>query len=161
MEKMMPLKGNATPRIPECHPDRKHLARGMCVRCYDTWRNKLPGRREKHNQAARKYNRNNPEKRREAHRKNLYGISEIEIKKIYERQNGICKICGIKEAKHFDHCHKTGTWRGLLCGTCNLGLGLFKDNPLILMRAAKYIEENTSVIPNTGHNVNEPFRRED
>src|SRR5271157_6126803 len=26
-----------TPRIPTCHPERKHKARGMCFYCYDKW----------------------------------------------------------------------------------------------------------------------------
>jgi hypothetical protein len=30
--------------------------------------------------------------------------------------------------------------RGLLCNECNLGLGLFRDNSLILQRAARYID---------------------
>ncbi len=33
----------------------------------------------------------------------------------------------------------SNTFRGLLCNNCNLGLGLFKDNPINLRRAFGYI----------------------
>jgi hypothetical protein len=39
-----------------------------------------------------------------------------------------------------DHCHQTGTFRGLLCHLCNKGLGLFKDRPDTLLAAARYLQ---------------------
>ncbi len=39
-----------------------------------------------------------------------------------------------------DHCHKTGKIRGLLCASCNGGLGLFKDNPQALANAILYLK---------------------
>jgi recombination endonuclease VII len=60
-------------------------------------------------------------------------------------QGGVCKICKQppKDGKrlHTDHCHKSGRIRGLLCETCNWGLGHFKDNPELLRKAAEYLEE--------------------
>jgi hypothetical protein len=38
-----------------------------------------------------------------------------------------------------DHNHKTGVIRGLLCKTCNVGIGYLKDSPLLLMAAADYL----------------------
>jgi hypothetical protein len=40
-----------------------------------------------------------------------------------------------------DHCHKSGQIRGLLCNACNKGLGLFKDSPIILEKAIKYLNQ--------------------
>jgi hypothetical protein len=41
---------------------------------------------------------------------------------------------------HWDHDHKTGLFRGWLCSGCNTGLGMFRDNPESLRRAALYLE---------------------
>lgn len=56
-----------------------------------------------------------------------------------------CAICGTTDwggrfkRPHVDHCHETNKVRGILCNTCNVGLGLFKDNPTLLRSAAKYL----------------------
>lgn len=50
----------------------------------------------------------------------------------------VCAICGVK-AQALDHDHKTDLIRGVLCNSCNWGLGHFKDNPELLYRACKYI----------------------
>lgn len=71
-----------------------------------------------------------------------YGISVDDYNQMYEFQNGRCAICGTwYEKLSVDHDHRTGKVRKLLCGTCNTGLGLFKDNPKILKMAATYIDD--------------------
>lgn len=40
-----------------------------------------------------------------------------------------------------DHCHITGKIRGLLCHRCNRAMGLLKDDPLLLRKAAAYLEQ--------------------
>lgn len=60
-----------------------------------------------------------------------------EYEQLLEDQKGECKICSSKighvscNGKNarlaIDHCHKTGKIRGLLCGKCNMGLGLLED----------------------------------
>lgn len=58
-----------------------------------------------------------------------------------------CDICGGppmgKQSFHIDHCHTTNTFRGLLCHQCNIGLGNFKDNPELLVKAIAYLKEHT------------------
>lgn len=54
------------------------------------------------------------------------------------RLKGPCDICG-REGQHVDHDHLTGMHRGLLCRTCNVGLGYFRDDPRILRRASAYL----------------------
>jgi hypothetical protein len=60
-------------------------------------------------------------------------------------QVGRCAICESEFNRtdnkyHTDHCHKTKKVRGLLCGPCNVGLGMFKDNLHSLERAIKYLK---------------------
>lgn len=56
-------------------------------------------------------------------------------------QNGYrCPICEKESKKYYlDHDWKTGEFRGWLCNACNVALGLFKDNPVILNRAISYL----------------------
>lgn len=55
-----------------------------------------------------------------------------------------CLICGEKMgpsvALQVDHDHETGQIRGLLCRACNLGLGMFRDNQILMRRAIEYLE---------------------
>jgi hypothetical protein len=58
--------------------------------------------------------------------------------------DGRCEICGKSDAQNgkllaVDHDHETGKLRGLLCGQCNTVLGLVKDEPAVLLRAAEYL----------------------
>jgi hypothetical protein len=91
-------------------------------------------------------------------RKNNYaknfGITIEDYNKLYEQQGGRCKGCkrtlaetvrGKRKTAKFlsvDHCHKTGTVRGLLCTNCNTGLGMFEENPEFLRSMATYIEDH-------------------
>lgn len=69
----------------------------------------------------------------------IYKISPEEYNKLI-KENNKCKICGvILEEACIDHCHKKGNVRGILCHSCNTGIGYLKDNPYIMFRAIKYI----------------------
>jgi hypothetical protein len=59
------------------------------------------------------------------------------------RQRGVCKICKLKYAKRLciDHDHQSGEVRGLLCSSCNSGLGFYKDDSRLLREAAGYMDE--------------------
>lgn len=72
-----------------------------------------------------------------------YAMTQEDYEKWFHKQNGQCALC-YKPPKqgqrlHIDHCHKTGIVRGLLCLTCNAGIGQMDDNPELLKRAAEYI----------------------
>lgn len=79
-----------------------------------------------------------------------YGITGEQYGEMLAAQKGLCAICGRPETAmingqpkimHVDHCHATDQVRALLCGSCNGGLGLFKDDPTVLRAAADYIEK--------------------
>ena len=74
-------------------------------------------------------------------------------KKLLESQDGKCSICGSFPKRNgprfaIDHDHATGKIRGVLCSRCNRGIGLFKENPQWLRRAAEYIENHESHFTN-------------
>lgn len=66
-----------------------------------------------------------------------------------ELQGGVCATgCGATEATtgtfHIDHDHARElaglpSYRGMTCSQCNPGLGYFKDDPELLMKAAEYL----------------------
>lgn len=79
------------------------------------------------------------ERRERSHRRRYYGISDELYQEMLKEQGGRCLICRSKRKLDIDHDHKTGIVRGLLCRSCNLGLGYFKDNPILLARTIKYL----------------------
>jgi phage FluMu protein Com len=75
-------------------------------------------------------------------RKRNYGLSSEDIGSLWAAQDGTCRVCLESldfNAFHVDHCHKTGRVRGLLHGRCNTALGMFWDDPAVLLRAADYL----------------------
>lgn len=77
---------------------------------------------------------------RKAHIKARYGITLGEWDSLFAEQGGKCAIClEVPINPHTDHCHLTGTVRGILCPDCNKGLGLFKDDIARLQAAIKYL----------------------
>jgi hypothetical protein len=87
----------------------------------------------------RKWREKHPEKMAAIRRRYLYGITQEEFEKLYDRQDGLCAICRVKKASHLDHDHDSGKIRGLLCGGCNRGLGLFEDSVKNLRSAINYL----------------------
>ncbi len=69
-----------------------------------------------------------------------YGLSDADYDALLARQRGVCANCKRNRRLGVDHCHATGKVRGLLCGNCNRGLGLFHDDPELLRAAAAYLE---------------------
>ena len=73
--------------------------------------------------------------------RNRYGITPEDFDLMVKQQHGKCAICKQKEKLTIDHCHSSGKVRGLLCGNCNRGLGLFKDNLTAIKNAGRYIKK--------------------
>jgi hypothetical protein len=80
--------------------------------------------------------------------KSSYGIALEQYEELERMQGGCCAICGRKEPQvrngkpvrwRVDHDHSKKQVRGLLCTNCNQGIGRFKDDPALLLRAASYL----------------------
>ena len=73
------------------------------------------------------------------------GTTDEQVAAIFKSQGNKCAICKGTEPKgnnwHLDHDHKTGTNRGVLCGSCNRGIGYLQDDPSICTKAATYLLE--------------------
>lgn len=89
---------------------------------------------------AKRYKAQNRELIQSYKIKSRYGLSKEEYNLLLSRYKS-CAICNcnFKCTPHIDHDHVTNGIRGLLCPNCNKGLGLFRDNPAVLINAAKYL----------------------
>ncbi len=68
-----------------------------------------------------------------------YRITPEDYGVMHKRQRGRCAICKRKHCLVVDHCHHTGTVRGLLCRKCNSAIGLFRDCTKHLEKALEYL----------------------
>ncbi len=84
------------------------------------------------------------------------GITKDEYELLVVLQEGRCAICNQPETQIYrgeilrltvDHDHITGKLRRLLCKACNMGLGLFGDDPERLQKAADYIRQHRAESP--------------
>lgn len=93
--------------------------------------------------------KNNPERYKDYYLRSTYGISLEVYQKLLVEQGGVCAICGTLSGSKangckslsVDHCHTTGVIRGLLCARCNRSIGELSDSPVLLRRAAEYLEK--------------------
>lgn len=94
--------------------------------------------RERHREYQREYRKRNPNHSTEWFKANptyqrkrtlaKHGLSIEQFDAMLEEQNGCCAVCqtcepgGAHNQWQIDHCHRTGTVRGLLCFKCNIAL---------------------------------------
>lgn len=73
------------------------------------------------------------------------GVSLAEVEALLKAQGGSCAICGrsflalIGHGAQVDHCHSTGAIRGILCSSCNTGIGLLGEDVDRLKAAIRYL----------------------
>lgn len=79
----------------------------------------------------------------------VYNMTKADYEAMELAQDGCCAICrGYSGWRAnggrlvVDHDHETGLVRGLLCPSCNRGLGQFRDSPEFLTSASNYIKES-------------------
>lgn len=99
-------------------------------------------------QNGRKYREKNRQSIRLKNRVGRYKMLYSEFQELWNKQNGRCAICGTlflnDRSYRIDHDHETGKVRGILCASCNTGLGLFKDAPEVLNMASEYLTTHGS-----------------
>lgn len=97
---------------------------------------------------ARTGRKTNTQYKRPTRVKSLYGISQEQYQSMFERQHGRCAICyDEKEPLVVDHDHDCCPGkkscgkcvRGLLCGRCNVGIGMLAESKSYLLSAVAYL----------------------
>jgi len=85
-----------------------------------------------------------------------YGITAEAFLTMLAQQGFVCAACGLvawdhagggfaklgKRGPKVDHDHATGIIRGILCGRCNMAIGLLRDDPKIIRAVADYLEKS-------------------
>ena len=89
-----------------------------------------------HNKRSMKYHK-------ETYRWAKYGLDgPIEMK--------ACEICGTDIDLVIDHCHDSNIFRGVLCRTCNMGIGHLREDADTVEKAFKYLRRfNESITENS------------
>lgn len=86
-----------------------------------------------------------PKRMRAYHLKTKYNISVDQYETMCKAQDYKCAVCkkptisGRRLA--VDHCHQTGVLRGLLCPSCNSGIGKLGDSVDLLEAAIHYLKQ--------------------
>jgi len=77
-------------------------------------------------------------------------VREHEYAELIERFGSACNICGADRCEPnrsirmcVDVDHQRGVVRGLLCKTCNVGIGMLKDDPVIVAKVMTYLLERS------------------
>ena len=99
--------------------------------------------------AVIKYRKANPEviqlQQRSSRLARCYGLTLEQFEQMLLAQDNCCPIC-LKELiiPCVDHDHNTNKIRGLLCSSCNTGIGHLKDNVSNLQNAIDYLNRSNN-----------------
>lgn len=110
------------------------------------WREKNPERAKENRKRNYELNKErNLQYSKEYNLQRKFKLSLEEYQVLSDKQGNVCAICGSSCTRSLavDHNHNTGEIRGLLCNSCNRGIGYLKDSPDILRKAISYLEKES------------------
>lgn len=100
------------------------------------------------NKKKREYYQNNKTLIHRQRKARRYGLTLEELQNL--ESICACQVCGVsvewanravaKDDAVIDHCHESGEVRGVLCRTCNAGIGLLGDTAESLQNAINYLK---------------------
>jgi hypothetical protein len=158
----MEAVGSNMKTCPKCNKIKHPNDFGKCTRekdgkyylCKECANEKTRNSYQKHKEKRREKNRGRKRIRSlDYHKKKkntrmflMYGITEQDYENLLNDQYRKCKICKSVGSDIsggglvIDHDHKTNKVRGLICGRCNVMLGLAKDSLEILTSTIEYLK---------------------
>lgn len=126
--------------MPQSYEDKKQQERDR----WEKWNKANPGVASKR---MTRWKKDNPDKVKLHTRRarfKRYGLTIEAFEGMLSAQGYRCKVCNkdrlpTEREWQVDHCHKSGTVRGILCYNCNVGLGHFHDDKELLQAAINYL----------------------
>lgn len=135
----------------------KSRKNGLAVRCKvcmnKTNRRWREANREKSRSSRDRWSERNREHIREKYYRRTYGIGVDDVARMLLEQDSACAICTRRDPVvstggfHVDHDHRTGQVRALLCGRCNIAIGLLDDSPERAEALAAYLRKHSESQP--------------
>lgn len=120
------------------HQKKRPSPRKTCKVCRYEQRDKEK-EQIRHREYMKERRLHEPEVLRQNWERHTYGVCKEDFNYAH------CVICGKTDKLCIDHCHTSKEVRGLLCSSCNFGLGNFKDNPVLLANAIKYLVDGPHI----------------
>ena len=152
------IKSGVGPKAVSGFCKAKGRADGLQAYCRECHNKNLRG--TKYSSTKRRWKLKNPRAVGESHLKRRYSMTAAQYEELFLAQVGECAICKgaivsilsgkstKSTAAHVDHCHSSGKIRGLLCSHCNTGLGRFRDDERIMLKAVRYLRASRNRMDN-------------
>jgi hypothetical protein len=122
--------------MPKTIEEKRKYRREQYLKHYEKEKQRNAEYREKNRELIRakqrKYNKENPLKRKNSILKYEYGITLEKYNEMFKQQEGRCAICKrhqneLTRTLCVDHNHKTKEVRSLLCVTCNTDVSVVEN----------------------------------
>jgi hypothetical protein len=132
------------------YPKNKYGRHGIATYCLSCSaeivraRRATPEGQAAHRASSKRWREANNERHKDNNARWRYGVDHGTYDTMLAAQNGKCAICQSSDPGgtvrfKIDHCHTSNQVRGLLCDSCNLGLGKFRDDVALLAKAIDYL----------------------